>query len=110
MNMARCVFVFVIVHLFLEMVSAEHFFWGGGGVYYPGLQNCLCKSTTHHMTICKYRYLLWVCNGVAPTNSRHFAFGVSIVLMYDLSSEIAIVNRSRLFAVFRSSQSSTAFV
>lgn len=64
---------------FFEMVSAEHFFWGGG-VYYPGLQNCLCKSTTHHMTICKYRYLLWVCNGVARTNSRHFAFGVSIVL------------------------------
>lgn len=55
------------------------------------------------MTICKYRYLLWVCNGVARTNSRHFAFGVSIVLMYDLSSEIAIVNRSRLFAVSRSS-------
>lgn len=92
------------------MVSAEHFFFGGGGVYYSGLQNCLCKSTTHHMTICKYRYLLWVCNGVARTNSRHFAFGVSIVLMYDLSSEIAIVNRSWLFAVSRSSQSSTAFV
>lgn len=51
------------------------------------------------MTICKYRYLLWVCNGVARTNSRHFAFGVSIVLMYDLSSEIAIVNRYLLFFV-----------
>lgn len=108
MNMARCVFVFVIVHLFSKWFLQNIF--GGGGVYYPGLQNCLCKSTTHHMTICKYRYLLWVCNGVARTNSRHFAFGVSIVLMYDLSSEIAIVNRSRLFAVFRSSQSSTAFV
>lgn len=110
MNKARCVFVFVIVHLFSKWFLQNNFFLGGGGVYYPGLQNCLCKSTTHHMTICKYRYLLWVCNGVARTNSRHFAFGVSIVLMYDLSSEIAIVNRSWLFAVSRSSQSSTAFV
>lgn len=103
--MASCIFVFGIVHLFLKWFLHNFSFFFLFLVYYYGLQNCLCKSTTHNMAICMYRYLLRVCNGVACTNSRHFAFGVSIVMMYGLSSEIAIVNRSWLFICYSSWQS-----
>lgn len=55
------------------------------------------------MIICKYCYLLWVCNGVVCINFWYFVFGVSIVLMYDLFLEIVIVNCFWLFVVFCSS-------
>lgn len=92
-------FVFDIVHLFWNSFRITVF------IYVYGLQNCLCKSTTHHVTMRMYRYLLGVCNYVACINSRYLAFGVSIVMMNGLSLEIAIVNRSWLLICYSSWQS-----